>query len=178
MALVRRFVIAVSVFAIFVAGAFTVFYVADIAQNDAPAEPQNVTNESIVQETNAYQFVDNATEEFTAGFNDSVTVYNNSSVELTEGDDYEWNSTDGTIKFLNSPKTQDGEPANISYTYFENTQQVKEVSGPITIIVDAIGRTAFMAGALGLVAVLLLFGGFVAQRFTGTSRTGKQRRNF
>jgi len=169
MALIKRFVIAVSVFAIFVAGAFTVYYVADIGQKNAPAEPRNATNESLVQENDAWQFVDNATKQYTAGFNDSVTVYNNSSVELTEGDDYEWNSTDGTIQFEDTAKTNEGEPANISYTYYHNTQAVREVSGPITIIVNAIGKTAFMAGALGLVAVILLFGGFVAQRFSGSS---------
>jgi len=165
----RELVIAVAVFTIFVTGAFTAFQVADLGQKDAPAEPRNVTNESIPQEYDAYQFVDNATLQYTAGFNESVTVYNNSSVELTEGTDYEWNETDGTILFKDTAKTNEGDPANISYTYLYNTQRVREVSTPINTIVQAIGRTGFLAGGLALVVLLIAFGGFVASKFNESS---------
>lgn len=165
----RELVIAVAVFTIFAVGAFTAFQVADLGQKDAPAEPRNVTNETLVQENDAYQFVDNATREYTAGFNDSVTVYNNSSVELSEGTDYEWNSTDGTIKFIDTAKTTEGDNATISYTYYWNTQNVREVSTPINTIVQAIGRTGFLAGGLALVVLLIAFGGFVASKFNESS---------
>jgi hypothetical protein len=164
----RKLIIAVCVFAIFAAGAFTAFQVADLGQKDAPADPRNVTNETLVQEYDAYQFVDNATKDYTAGFDSDVTVYNNSSVELTEGTDYEWNETDGTIIFKDTAKTTELDEANVSYTYYWNTQRVREVSGPLTVITEAIGRTGLLAGGLALVVLLVSFGGIVAKRI-GTS---------
>jgi len=165
----RKLVIAVCVFAIFVGGAFTVYQVADLSQKNAPADRKNVTDEQLVQEYDSYQFVDNATQEFTAGFDENVTVKNQSGYELTEGDDYQWNETDGTILFKDTQHTEEGNTSTINYTYFRNTQRVREVSGPLTIITEGIGRTAFLAGGFGLVVLLLVFGGFVAKRI-GSNR--------
>lgn len=164
----KRLVIAVAVFAIFAAGAFTAYQVADLGQKDAPADPRNVTNETLIQEYDAYQFVPNATKEFTAGFDDNVTVYNNTSHELTEGEDYEWNETDGTIIYKDTASTDEGNESTISYTYYWNTQRVREVSGPLKALTQAIGRTGLLAGGLALVIFLVAFGGLVAKRIGGS----------
>lgn len=171
----RQILVAVSVLAVFAVGAFVAFQVSDVAQNDAPATDRNVTNESLVQEYDSYQFVDNATNQYTAGFNDSVTVYNQSNHELVEGQDYEWNSTDGTILYLSSPNTTEGNTSTISYTYQYNTQDVRDVSRPLTAITESFGLVAFAAGALALVVLLLWFGSMIASRI-GTSDVAKRTR--
>ncbi|MFB6198036.1 MAG: hypothetical protein ABEI52_07190, partial [Halobacteriaceae archaeon] len=158
-----------------VGGAFTAYQVADLGQRNAPSEQRNVTNETIPQEYDAYQFVDKALLEYTAGFNDSVTVYNNSSVELTEGVDYEWNSTDGTIKFNDTPKTNESNPANITYQYQWNTQRVREVSGPLSVVTDAIGKMGLFAGGVSLIVFLIVTGGFVAKRIGGSNVPARNR---
>jgi hypothetical protein len=165
----QRMVIAVAVFVMFVGGAFTAYQVADLGQKNAPSDARNVTNETIPQEYDAYQFVDKALLEYTAGFNDNVTVYNSSDVELEQGTDYEWNDTDGTIHFLNTPKTDESATANVTYTYQWNTQRVREVSTPINTIVQAVGRTGLLAGGLALVVFLIAFAGFAASKFNQSS---------
>jgi hypothetical protein len=166
----KRLVIAASVFAILAAGAYTGFQVADLGQKDAPANEIEVTNETIPQQYGVYQLVDNATAEYQAGFKDNVTVYNssqNTTAKLVEGEDYEWNSTDGAIKFIDTPSTNESRKANISYTWLRNTQRVREVSGPIRTVVNKYGLLAYLAGGLSLVVVLLVFGGIIARRLSG-----------
>lgn len=158
-------VIPVMVFVIFVGGAFTAYQVADGAQNQAAQVNATVTNETLTQQVGNWQLVSKSTEEFTAGFNDTVTVYNQSGVELTEGTDYEWNSTDGAIKYLDTANTQDGNSSNITYTYFENTEAVKDLSGPVGVITTAVGKSAYLVGGLGLVVLLLAVVGLVAKVF-------------
>jgi len=160
----QRIVIAVSVFAIVAVGALAMFQVADLGQRAAPAENRTAVNESIPQEYDAYQFVDNATEQFFAGGTENVTVYNNSSVKLEKGIDYEWNATDATIKFNDTPKTNESNPANVTYTYQYNVQRVREVSGPLSSLTEAVGLMPLFAGGVGLVVVLIVMGGFIAKR--------------
>lgn len=163
----RRYVIAILVFVIFVAAAFTMMIVADLSEDSAAQVADNVTNESINQQVDLWQFVNKAIEDDTAGFNESVTVYNSSDVELEEGVDYEWNATDGTIKYHNTAKVNDGETGNISYTYFRNTQEVSELSKVIDPIVAFVSRSGLFVGGLGLVVVFLAFGSLVARYLGG-----------
>lgn len=170
----KKFVIAVAVFVLFVGGAFTAYQVADLGQNAAADEPKNVTNETVVQEFDSFQFVDQALEQYTTGFNDSVTAYNSSNTTLERGTDYRWNETDGTILYLDTQSTNETNTSYVSYTYFENTQEVKEVSGPIETVTNAIGQTGFLAAGLALVVLILLFGGFIASRLTnGMPKTNR-----
>lgn len=169
----RRFVIPVLVLVIVVGGAFAAYQVADSARDSAAQEADTVTNETLVQQVGTWQLVSKSTDEFTAGFNDSVTVYNNSSVELTEGTDYEWNETDGAIKFLDTDSTSDGDPANITYTYFENTQEVKRVAGPLDVIVTGLGKFGYAGGAIALVVFLLAVAAFVAKSWAKGPKTNR-----
>lgn len=164
----RRYVIAVLVFVVFVGGAFAMFQVADAGSDSAARTAENVTNESINQQVGIWQYVNKSTQEHTAGFNETVTVYNSNDQELTKGEDYQWNATDGAIKYENTASVTDGETGNISYAYFENTQDVKGLSSIIDPIVAFVGRGGLLAGGLGLVVVLLAFGALIA-RYIGDS---------
>lgn len=176
MATFRSIVVAAAILVVFAAGAFTAFQVADVGQSDAPDVPRTATNESIVVEYDTYQYVDNATAEFTTGFNNSsIHVYNNDGAELTRGTDYEWNNSDGSVLFLNTTATTEGDGASITYEYFKNTEAVQEVSGPLTATVEAIGWVGVAASGLALVVLLLAFGGFVASRI-GSSGAPRSRR--
>lgn len=165
----KRLVIAVAVFTVFAAGGFTAYQAADLGQKDAPADPRNVTDEQLAQEYDAWQYVDNATREYTAGFDENVTVENGTGATLEEGKDYSWNETDGTIKFHDTSSTNESNSSSIDYTYYWNTQRVREVSGPIKSVTQAIGRTGLLAGGLGLVILLLTIAGFFAKKFNSSS---------
>lgn len=170
----KKLAIFVGLFVIFTAGAFTAMQVADIGQDNAPAEQKNVTNETLVQEYDAYQYVDKALVQYTAGFDENVTVYNNTSVELTEGEDYEWNESDGTIRYHDTAKTNETNQSTISYTYYENTKDVKELSGPIRSLVEGLGLLPLMVGGIALCLFLIYIGGFIASKFTnGTMESNR-----
>lgn len=158
----------VVVFVLFVAAGFAAYQVADLAQRDAAKTSKTVTNETLTQQVGNWQLVSKSTDQYTAGFNDSVTVYNETGHELTEGDDYLWNSTDGAIRYEDTASTQDGNTSNITYDYEENTQGVKDVSGPLGVVVTAVGDGGYLAGGVGLVVFLLVAVGLVA-KYVGSS---------
>lgn len=147
--------IAVMLFVITVAVGFAAYQMADSAQDQAASTEQEVTNETLVQRYGVWQLVDKATGEYTAGFNNTVTVYNNSSAELVAGTDYEWNATDGTITFYDTASTNDGEQATITYQYEENTDAVKDLSGPLGPVVFGLGQLPKMAAGLGFFVMLI-----------------------
>lgn len=163
--MLRTIVVAVVVFAIFAAGGIAAFQVSQQSQNQAAQVQDTQTGEQIVQETGIYQFVDRAQDDFVVGFNDTVTVRNSSGTVLSEGTDYEWNSTDGTIKFINTSSVQDGQAGEINYGYEENTQEVQRVGRPLRSMTEAIGRLPLVAGGLGLSVLLIGFAGFLARVF-------------
>ncbi|MFB6197104.1 MAG: hypothetical protein ABEI52_02385 [Halobacteriaceae archaeon] len=160
----RSIVIAGFILVIATVGAFTAFQVADTAQKSAPATERNVTNETIPQTYQVWQLVDNATKEYTAGFDENVTVYNSTGVKLSEPEDYEWNSTDGTIYFKDTARTNESRSANVSYTYSWNTQAVREVSGPLGVTTSAFELIAYFAGGMSLIVLLIAVGGFIVKR--------------
>ena len=175
MATFRGIVVASAVLVVFAVGAFTAFQVADVGQNNAPDEPATAVNESIVVEYDSYQYVDNATDEFTTGFNNTTTVYNTNGTELDRGTDYEWNNSDGTILFLNTSATTEGDSANITYDYFTNTETVRDTSGPLTAVVEAVGWVGVAGTGFALVVLLLWFGWFIVSKI-GNSGAPRSRR--
>lgn len=163
----RRLVVPVIVAVLVVGGAFTAYQVSDYAQGSAAEQDgyTTVENETVMQQVDMWQFVNATQRQYTTGFNDSVTVYNNSSVELQEGTDYEWNETDGTIYFYDTASTEDNAPANVTYEYSQNTQAVKELGGPVTVLTEAVGRYGFLGAAGALVVFLIAFGAIAARAF-------------
>jgi hypothetical protein len=145
------------------------FQVADAGQDQAADQQLTQTNESIVQEYDAYQFVDVALDEYTTGFNSTVTVYNSTNATLTEGTDYEWNETDGTILFKSTANTTEGNTAYITYDYTENTPGVQTLSGPVGVIVEAVGTFGLLGGGFAFVVFLLAIAVFFGKKFTSSA---------
>jgi len=171
MATWKSIMVAVALFVITVAVAFGAFQIADAAQDSAATVDKTVENETLTQYYDNYQLVNKSTEEFTAGFNNTATVYNSSGVELTDGTDYDWNATDGAITFYDTDNTTAGENATITYTYFENANVVKKIAGPLKPMVEGIGRFPLMVAGLGLA---VLFFSFVAILLRSTSNLGSK----
>lgn len=171
----RGIVIPVLVLVLFVAGAFGAYQVADLGQKDAARDGGNlVENETHVQQVGMWQLVDRSTEEFTAGFNDSVTVYNDTSTELAEGDDYEWNASDGAIFFYDTTSTSDGTQFTITYTYFQNTEGVKDLSGPLDVITRGVGQMGYFGAGIALIVFLLAFATIIGKRLGDDTPTSNR----
>ena len=127
------------------------FFLTSALWGAIPATEQvTVTNETVTQDVGNWTAVDAADKEGVKGFLDNEVVYNSSDTELTEGTDYEWNETDGTIKFLSTASTTDGNNANITYTYdYMGDDQVSTV------------QRISQAMLLGGVVIIVLFAAVV-----------------
>jgi len=171
----RTIVTAVLVFAVFAAGGVAAYQVADTSQDIAAQENATASGEAIVQQPGVWQFVDAATESSTTGFTENITATNSTGVELTRGEDYRWNATDGTINYENTTSVQDGANGTVSYEYRANTAAVQQVAGPLSAITSGLGLAGLFAGGVALVVFLLGFAAFMARTFgnSGTSPTGR-----
>lgn len=168
MASFKRLVVPVLLFVVIVGGGFTAYYVADLGQGAAAqGDGQTIANETHIQQVDMWQLVDRSTNEYTTGFNDTVVVRNNSSHVLTAGEDYRWNDTEGTIFFEDTASTNDGEPYNITYTYFANTEEVRQLDGPLDVITRGLGLSAYLVGGIALVVFLLALAGLIGKYLGG-----------
>lgn len=123
------------------------------AYQDSPTHVESIDNESLTQKVGEWQSVDAATKDGFAGAYDNETVRNSSGSTLTEGTDYEWNQSDGRIKFLDSSSTNNGSSAEIDYSYDQRSEMAVSMVGPLAAVFD-------MAGILPIVFVTgLVFAG-------------------
>lgn len=164
----RRFVIPIVLFVLVAGIAIGTLTIADAASDEAARTAENVTNETINQQVDVWQYVNRSLDDSTAGFNESITAYNNTGVELTKGTDYQWNATDGTIKYENTPRVNDNTNGNVSYTYFENTQNVNALSAIIDPLVLFVSQTPLLIGGLALGVILLAAAGILS-KYVGDS---------
>lgn len=172
----RSLVIPVVVFVIFAGGAFAAYQVADFGQQSAAHGPgTTVTNESHIQQVGMWQYTDNTTGRYTTGFNDSPTLYNNSSAQLVEGTDYEWNATDGGVYLYSTPNTTDGAQFTITYKYYQNTPDTRRLDTVLRGITKGVGNLSILAAGLGLVILILVFAALVAKHVSsrGGPRTNR-----
>lgn len=103
---------------------------------------QAVTNESVTAEVGTYVDLEN---------NDlvssSVTVYNSTDAEMTEGTDYEVAYDNGSVKALSGGSITDGNTITVSYDYEATSDMVATIAGliPLLILVSVL---AFVAAAV------------------------------
>jgi hypothetical protein len=123
----------------------------------SPTVTDTVTNESITVNHGEYVAVDNAS--VATDFSQNVTVYNSSGSELTEGTDYEWAATNGSVKFLAAGSTTDGNTANITYTYTAHTENVRTVTGTVSSAFQLAGTAVLVVVAALILRITGTFGG-------------------
>lgn len=157
---------------IFVGAGIAVYQVADLGQKAAARDAgTDVTNESHIQQVGVWQLTSNSTNQFTAGFDDEITVWNNSTPrsKLVEGEDYEWNKSDGALFLKNSPNTTDGQQYLISYTFYTNTDEVQDVAGPLDVLTRGVGNIGYLGAGIALVVFLLGFAWVVSNAISNRS---------
>lgn len=76
---------------------------------------ESVVNETIEVNYSAAQAVDPSTEALS--FEPNATVFNDTGAELVNETDYTWRPSNGTIAWVDTANTTDGESANVTYNY-------------------------------------------------------------
>jgi hypothetical protein len=94
---------------------------------DAPEVDQTVTNESLTADPGTWQATDATGSAWTVY--DNETVYDSGGAELVEGTDYEWSTTNASVKFLSSGSVTSGESVTISYAYTTKTRDARALKG-------------------------------------------------
>lgn len=88
---------------------------------DYAGTPLEYDEQVTVDYGNETSVSENATLE---GYSENVSI-DSEGKQLTEGDDYEWNETAGTITWLNTANTNNGAPANITYGAYQRTAETE-----------------------------------------------------
>lgn len=104
-------------------------------------DAESVTNESIT--VNYSDTVQVSQTGWGYEYNDSVTVYNSSGVELVDGTDYEWYQDNGSVAWFDTPDTTDGETATISYTYEKPPESSKAMATTVSALGGVLGMLLF-----------------------------------
>lgn len=165
-------------FVILVALSFTLFQVADVGLGQAGTETLTQQNETLVVTFDNDVHVSNSPENnnrYVQGFEDDEVIRNGTGGELTEGTDYEWNTTDGGVTFFDTSNLTDSEDVTITYNYSRNVEEVREGDAILQVIVEAVPLWVLIPAALffaGLFVWLayLVKGALSASRRVGTGR--------
>lgn len=88
-----------------------------------------------------------------AYYDEDVTVYNSSDDLMTEGTDYEWYTSNGTIEALSGAGLADGGDGNITYSWQQTTEEQRTFAAMLAQIPNFIGY----ALPLGILFMFLAF---------------------
>lgn len=118
-------------------------------------EENNVEAETVTLEFEEQVPVSAA--DYATSFDEDVTVADSGTgSELTEGEDYEWNSSDGTITALD--ESYDNEDVDIDYTYHAPTETTRDIEGLLAWVTPLLTYGLFLlvtlGAALGLASVI------------------------
>lgn len=131
---------------------FAILLIAGIQMFDAgasaAADENLITNESWTSDPGTYVTLDRSNEGY--AYNNSVVVRNATGATMTDGTDYDWNESDGTIKAIAGGDLDPAQSANITYSVEEQT----EVQQGITAIIGGTLKVSHLMLVVLLVALM------------------------
>jgi hypothetical protein len=131
-------------------------FAADAAFTEAGEDKSNI-NETF-QNPTAGDVLQLDDSEVTGAFYDNETiVYNDSTVEMSAGTDYEWIQDNGTLRPLAGGELAGDTNGTISYSYDETTAEQRGLADGMQLIFDALPGI-FIVGAL-VFFLLIIRGG-------------------
>jgi hypothetical protein len=137
------------------------------AYSDTPDATETVTNESLTAQIDTWQQVDSPN--YTRSFYDNETVYNSSGAALTEGSDYEWLTSNGSVYFNSSGSVSSGDDVTISYAYTAPPETARQLKSVIKLPIQVL----FPFGALIIVALAVAGFAIAIRNWVGSSPTAR-----
>lgn len=153
--------------AILLVGAIGASWAVGAAYSDTPDETHTVTNESMTAQLDTWQQVD--APNYTRSFYDNETVYDSGGAALTEGSDYEWSTSNGSVYFYSSGTVSSGEEVSISYAYTAPLETARQLKGVVSIPIQVL----FPFGALIVVAFAVAGFAIAIRNWVGSSPTAR-----
>jgi hypothetical protein len=121
-------------------------------------ETTTVTNESVTVDYDNLSYVQYNDSSY--DLSDNVTVYDSGDVELAEGTDYNWYSSNGSLEWINTTETTDGETATVTYDYTSGG-----ATGPYASVIGDVTDLSAAAFAILIVGFVVLAANAVLNYF-------------
>lgn len=160
------------IIAVLLVGIIGVTWAAGSAYENTAEATHTVNDETLTADTSNWQRVD--APDYALSWYDNETVVNSDGTTLTEGTDYDWNTSTGKILFYDTADVNDGESVTIDYAF---TAKIRDARAARDVIGTGI-RLALPAGILIALAVSL--GGFAVAivRYVGGTGASYKTKNF
>lgn len=142
------------VFAVVIAAVLGILWAVGAEYQDAPEADYSQTDEAITADVGNWTPVDAPDD--ARSFYDDETVTNSSGATLSEGTDYEWNTSTGELYWYDTSSVSDGEQMAVDYNYSAPTQTARNLKTvldvPLTIVFPIAGLivVAFTVAGLGV----------------------------
>lgn len=164
----RAYVTGIVVFAVVLVAALGIMWAVGAEYDRAPEQAETVNDEPIVVDKGNWTATDHP--DYALSFYDNETVRNSSGSQLSEGTDYEWNTTNGSVYWYeSSTDVTDGEEASITYSYAAKRPGTRRVMSVVSIPV----RYVLPFSLLVLLAMTMAGLGIGLYRFTDRSFSGR-----
>jgi len=104
---------------------------------------ESVTNESV---TVNYSVDSQVNASYPRVFLDNETITDSGGATLTEGTDYDWNTSTGNITWYNTLQTSEGEQAHIDYAFRRPTTGTRLNGGILRVFGGLVGVLLLVVG--------------------------------
>lgn len=120
-----------------------------LGANAAYASPDATTLGSVANEQLTVNYsVESGVDEpqYVRTYLDNETIVDSGGTTLTEGTDYEWNTSVGNVTWIDTTETSEGETVTIDYAYRQPTDGTRLTAGIMGIFGGLIGVLLLVAG--------------------------------
>lgn len=165
----RAFVTGLLIFAVVLVAALGIMWAVGAEYDRAPETTTTINNETVIVDEGNWTDVG---PDYALYFYDNETVRDSSGNTMTEGEDYEFNTTNGSVYWYESTLLgNDGEEATITHSYRSKTQEVRQLMTVLSVPI----RYVLPVGVLVVLATTVAVLGIGLYLYTGSRLSGGSR---
>jgi len=123
----RSFISGGLLFALVLIGVAGIVWAGGAAYSDVPDSDVTTTSVTVEQVVGGETLV--SPPPYATTVYDNETLVNSSGSELTEGTDYDWNTSEASITWYNTSSTTDGANATLTYSYAAKPDTARQAEG-------------------------------------------------
>lgn len=135
------------IIAVVLVGIIGVSWAAGAAYQNTAPESTKVVDEEMTADVGNWTRVD--APDYALSFLDNETIDESSGTTLTEGEDYDWNTSTGKVLFYDTSNVDDGELMTLTYVYESHTRNARAARDVTRMAI----RYALPSGILIAIAV-------------------------